>query len=699
MPHFNHAPLAGIDGDLVNFAIAHSWCSLHNVEMRHKTLLHHAALLAAALAASGAVGAAAAAPAQSYQPDYFTQFQASTAMDMVARLPGFVFDAGNAARGVAGNVLINGKRPASKTDPLGEVLGRIPAAGVERIEVINGGAGGIDMQGYPTVANILLKQMDLASATISASSYLTQDGMHQPSLEGNYSLKHGDQSINVTLARSRSPDMSQGQGRRTTLYASATPAAEVTIVGAGIAENKTMKLNYGQDLLDGQLSWNATVNPWTYQSQAQYDAGTRSSGSNDNAGRTAEQGWGYTRDLAHGASMDLKALRRTSELSAESTFAAGGNPSYSVANTTASEQVLAGQLSWRALDGITIRGGFERTVNTNDNSNTYQANANAAVTPTGSTWVQESRVEGQLSSAWQVDSSLSAEAGLKIEHSSLRIGADQPEAKAYVYPKPRLRLSLSPTSSLLLRLRLEREVSQLNFGDSAGYFGIADKTLRADLPDLVPAKTWLCEGAVEYRFWERGSAVLSYTQSHISDLVDRMPIRTPNASYDAAGNIGDASAGNVTGLLTMPTDSWSLPQGLLKLSMTRRSSSVTDPTTLETRALSGEQQLAWRIEFSQDLPRQRTAWGMSLDNGWSNDSWQVAEHDTSNGTGWARAFVNYRPAANLMVTLELNNLAGRVVTNDRTHYAGDRLAGAVDFVEHNVTRTQPFAMLRVRRDW
>jgi hypothetical protein len=656
-------------------------------------------LLACTLAAAGPAAAAEGTQPQSYNPDYFAQFQAGTAMDMVARLPGFVFDGGNASRGSAGNVLINGKRPTSKTDPLGDVLGRIPAAGVQRIDVINGGAGGIDMQGYATVANILLKQMDLVSASTSASSYLMPDGSLQPSMNGNYSLKHGDKNINVTLAWTRAPDTSQGHGHRTTLYAGPTPAAEVTIEGAGIAENKTVKLNYGQDLLDGQLTWNGAFNPWTYQSQVQNDAGTRSLNSNDNAGRTLEQGLAYTRDLAHGASMDLKALHRTSDVAAESTFASGGNTSYSLSNTSASEQILAGQLSWQALDGVVIRGGFERAVNTNDSSNTYQANANAAASPAASAWVQESRVEGQLSSAWQVDSSISAEAGLKIEHSSLSVGADQPEARAYVYPKPRLRLSLSPSPSLQLRLRMEREVSQLNFGDAAAYFGIADKTLRAGYPDLVPAKTWLCEGAVEYRFWERGAAVLSYTQSHISDVIDRMPIRTPSAAYDAAGNIGDASADSVTGLLNLPTDSWSLPQGLLKLSTTWKSSSVTDPTTLTTRRLSGEQPLAWRVEFSQDLPRQRTAWGFSVDNGWSNDNWQLAERDTSSGTGWARAFVNYRPVSNMMVTLELNNLAGRVVTYDRTHYAGDRLAGGIDFVEHNITRTQPFAMLRVRRDW
>jgi hypothetical protein len=252
---------------------------------------------------------------------------------------------------------------------------------------------------------------------------------------------------------------------------------------------------------------------------------------------------------------------------------------------------------------------------------------------------------------------------------------------------------------LQLRLRLEREVSQFSFYDNAGYFGMADKTLRADLPDLVPAKTWLCEGAVEYRFWERGNATLSYTQSHISDVIDRMPIRTATATVDTAGNIGEANADAVTGMLNLPTDSWALPQGLLKLSTTWRSSSVTDPTTQATRRLSGEQPLAWRVEFSQDLPQQRANWGFSLDNGWNNDNWQVAERDTSSGSGWARAYINYRPVANMTLTLELNNLASRTTSYDRVHYAGNDRFASVDFTEHNLTRTQPFAMLRLRSDW
>jgi hypothetical protein len=648
--------------------------------MTPSSLIRHAVLLACALSADAA--------AQSFAPDYFKQFQASTAMDMVNRLPGFVFDGGNAGRGVPGNVLINGKRPAAKNDALGDVLSRIPTAAVERIEVITGGANGIDMLGYPTVANLLIKQMDLVSVSTIASTSLLPDGTVAPALEGNYSLKRGDQNINLLLSRSRSPDMGQGQGTRTTVYAGPTPTAQVRVAGAGVAENTALKAGYGRELLDGQLTLNAAFTPWTYQSQASFDAAARSITSNDNAGHTREQGLSYSRDLAHGASLDLKALYRSAETSAESATVNGGDTSRSYTNTSATEQVLGGQVSWQAGDGVTLRGGLERAVNTNDTSASYQ----------GYAWVQESRVEGQLSSAWQVDSALSAEAGLKLEHSSLTVGADQPDARAHVYPKPRLRLSLSPLPSLQLRLRMEREVSQLNFGDAAAFFDPANKAVRGEYPDLVAAKTWLCEGAIEYKFWERGTAVLSYTQSHISDAIDRMPVRTASSTYDVAGNIGDASADSVTGLLNLPTDHLSLPQGLLKLSTTWRSSSVTDPVTQATRRLSGETPLSWRVEFSQDLPEQRTNWGISVDNGWSNDSWQVSERDSSSGSGWARAFVNYKPLPNLVVTLELNNLAGRSITYDRLHYGGDRLA-SVDFVEHNITRTQPFAMLRVRRDW
>ena len=69
---------------------------------------------------------------------------------MVNQVPGFQLEGGfnnNRVRGfanTAGNVLIDDRRPSAKRDSLGNILTRIPAASVERIELIRGQVRGID---------------------------------------------------------------------------------------------------------------------------------------------------------------------------------------------------------------------------------------------------------------------------------------------------------------------------------------------------------------------------------------------------------------------------------------------------------------------------------------------------------------------------------------------------------------------------
>src|SRR6185503_6711213 len=102
----------------------------------------------------------AASNVTSYKPNFFAQFRPNTAFDMITRIPGFSFDGGSFARGfsgTAGNVLIDGQRPPSRNDSLSSVLSRIPASAVIRIDVIRGGAEGIDMQGKAIIANVIRK--------------------------------------------------------------------------------------------------------------------------------------------------------------------------------------------------------------------------------------------------------------------------------------------------------------------------------------------------------------------------------------------------------------------------------------------------------------------------------------------------------------------------------------------------------------
>ncbi|WP_304179724.1 Plug domain-containing protein, partial [Phenylobacterium aquaticum] len=120
------------------------------------------AALAAATPQAAALPVAAPVAAtqgiSTYPASFFAASGANTAADMVSRLPGFSLDSGDSVRGfegAAGNVLIDGSRPASKTDNLDEILRRIPANRVDHIEVIRGGAPGIDMQGKSILANVV----------------------------------------------------------------------------------------------------------------------------------------------------------------------------------------------------------------------------------------------------------------------------------------------------------------------------------------------------------------------------------------------------------------------------------------------------------------------------------------------------------------------------------------------------------------
>ena len=123
----------------------------------------------AVLAAPAAAVSAPAGDVTVYDASYFSGAQLSTALDLLQRTPGFTVDTGDGVRGfggAAGNVLIDGQRTTSKADSLHDALQRIPAASVARVEIIRGGAPGIDMQGRTVLANLVLKSAPRTDASV-----------------------------------------------------------------------------------------------------------------------------------------------------------------------------------------------------------------------------------------------------------------------------------------------------------------------------------------------------------------------------------------------------------------------------------------------------------------------------------------------------------------------------------------------------
>ena len=102
---------------------------------------------------SGSAFAQESSLAQSYTLDYFEQFQPNTAQDMIARVPGFTLqDSDDNQRGFGQaslNILINGRRPSAKSQNANDILGRIPANNVIRIEILDGASLDIPAKPHP----------------------------------------------------------------------------------------------------------------------------------------------------------------------------------------------------------------------------------------------------------------------------------------------------------------------------------------------------------------------------------------------------------------------------------------------------------------------------------------------------------------------------------------------------------------------
>src|SRR6185312_1007356 len=219
-----------------------------------------------------ATQAAAQSPVEHYYPDFFADSRPETAMDMVNRLPGFAFDGGDGSRGLSGNsgnVLINGKRPASKTDNLSAILSRIATQEVDHIDVIRSGAPGIDMQGKAVIANIVRKQTPYSHLTAIASVDAFGTGRTIPGGALQFRRSKGEVSYDLSVRRDPYYDGTMGPANITYYDAEGT-ANLVPQVRSGSGGNIVVNGGLTMPLGGGSLSANATIQQSGYDNETPY---------------------------------------------------------------------------------------------------------------------------------------------------------------------------------------------------------------------------------------------------------------------------------------------------------------------------------------------------------------------------------------------------------------------------------------------
>ncbi|WP_295445918.1 hypothetical protein [Sphingorhabdus sp. EL138] len=138
-----------------------------------------------------------------FDPDFFVTYAPVTALDMVKRIPGFSINEGEGRRGFGendGNVLIDGDRPATKSDDILTILSRIPASQVEFIVLSEQAGADTETQGQGQAVNIVRKRSAKLNGTYEATIVAGTRYGFQPSLNISATLRRGDISYELNFS-------------------------------------------------------------------------------------------------------------------------------------------------------------------------------------------------------------------------------------------------------------------------------------------------------------------------------------------------------------------------------------------------------------------------------------------------------------------------------------------------------------------
>lgn len=669
----------------------------------------------------------AAAPASeqregviAFTPADFAAARPNTALEMVNRLPGFSLEAGEQVRGfagAAGNVLIDGQRPTIKTDSLADTLGRIPIEQVERIELIRGGAPGIDMQGRTVMANVIRKKIDTFQQVLALGAFVFADtGKSIPNVNYQATRRAGEHQLDFQLGRGVSLDDSMGDGIRTTLNVATGDVLLQKMRTESDGVPYSARASYKGPFAGGVFSANGLIGTDEFKNEQRfYDSTSDERFVSRSANDRGEIGLNYKRKLGEAFELETLGLSKIAFGTAKSTGAAGGSASLFEIEAEAGETIGRGIARYTHSPKLSFEGGGELAFNYREQQVGLTVNGAPVALPASDVRIEELRGEAFLQGSWRPDPTLSVEGGVRVERSTITQSGDTNRERSFTYPKPRFVATWSPTKSDQVRLRIEREIGQLNFQDFISNVNLNTNVLSAGNAALEPDKTWAYEIAFEKRFWGNAAAVLTLRHEDISDVSDVFPFvvqvdadrnGVPDDSdgdgkpderlVSGPGNIGDGTTDIIDFNLTLPLDKVGIKGGELKVKSLFREGEVRDPLTGRTRVISGQRPDDVSISYRQDLPEQKLSFGLNWFAGWQERYYTLEQEERLEIRNFWSSFVEYKPSSRFTLRAELNNLDPFEFEIQRRIFDGPRGGSGLALVETERRQSQMLALIRAR---
>ena len=635
-----------------------------------------------------------------FTPEFFAEQRPNTALDMVSRVPGFSVEDGSGSRGFegsVGNILINNSRPASKNDTGSNVLSRTTAAQVDRIELIRGGAPGIDMQGYSVIANVILKVQDSHQSIFSWDGVLFDGGRDIYGARYQYTAKVGDRTWGVTLADGMGMSDSNGEGRVIRRNAAGNVIRDESYFNDSFGGGNAIRGNYAGPFAGGRIDLTARLGMGDYHSiQIQESASALRDSRYENDNRDGEVGVVWTRPLAPRWTLETRMIHQfeTFDELSTSNGRIGGvtDPEQAfAADGTSSESIVRALVRNERSTALTFEAGAELAYNMLEVDQAFTVGGTAVPLPSASVKVEETRGEAFGKATWRVRPNLTLEGGLRLEGSTITQSGDADQEKSFFFAKPRFLATWTPIAANQLRFRFERELGQLDFGDFAASAELSDGNVFGGNVDLEPEQRWISELTYERRFWGEGIISIGYRHDEIIDVIDRLPLP---GGLSATGNIGDGTLDQLSLNVVVPTEKLHIPGGRFTFRNDWNKTEVTDPTTGRTRPISGVRPTQANIGFQQDITRWKIQWGVNYLPLLGQASFDPDQKNAWRGTGYVEAFTEYKPTPTLSLRAQIN-LWDRFDV-ERTVYA-DRLTQAPTFVETRFIDPRTFVSLKLRK--
>ena len=680
--------------------------------MRESVLLATTALLLSAGVASAQTAPQSPAPvapaadpsAQGvlvFTPDFFADQRPNTALDMVSRVPGFSVNDGSGNRGfegAVGNILINNARPASKNDTGSSVLSRTLASQVERIELIRGGAPGIDMQGYSVVVNVILKTENTRQSILTASGFFFDGGRDMFAGSYQFSAREGERTWGVTLSDGVSMSDSNGVGPVIRTDANGVVTRNEDYYNDGYGGGQSIRGNFATPLFGGKIDLTARYGVNDFHSiNLQTATDVRRESLFENDGDGGEFGAVYTRPLSERLNMETRLIHQWNSFESVSTSRSrlGGVDSPDqqfVGAGDSSESILRGLVRFEQSPAMTFETGAEMAYNMLEVDQAFTVGGVPIPLPSASVKVEETRGEAFGKATWRIKPELTLEGGLRLESSTISQSGDADQEKSFFFAKPRFLATWTPMANNQLRLRFEREVGQLDFGDFAASADLEDENVFGGNVDLEPEQRWISELIYERRFWGDGIVSVGLRHDEITDALDVIPL---DHGLSAVGNIGDGTLDQLALTVAVPTDKLGVPGGMFRFRNTWNHTEVTDPTTGDIRPISNIRPTQAVISWEQDITSWKLQYGGSYIPLMGQKSFDPDQTSGWRGHDYFEMWAEYKPTATLSIRAQVN------IWNDfdveRTVYADRTQARPIAFVEHRYIDPRTFFQVRVRK--